>query len=57
MDDIVTIIEKVKRKRNSASVKRTFVCDNCKRTIIKILPPLYSPPTMKCSCGCNLNMI
>ena len=57
MNDIITLIEKVKRKRNSSSVKRAFSCETCKKTMIKFLPPLYNPENVKCSCGCEMKMI
>lgn len=51
MTDINTIVANVKKKRNSRSVTRKFICDQCNKSVIKILPPLHNPETIKCSCG------
>lgn len=56
MTDINIILEKVKKKRNSKSITRIFICDKCNKTMIKILPLLNNPETIKCSCGKKMTL-
>lgn len=53
LQNIKGVIEKVKRQHKEM-INRKFFCEKCNRTVLKTLPKLYNPDTVKCSCGCEL---
>lgn len=50
MADIEILVAKVKNQRVSQLVKKKYHCEKCDRSMVRILPMLYTG-TPQCSCG------
>ncbi len=50
MTDIVSLVAKVKNQRVSQLIKKKYHCEKCNKSMIRLLPKLYSG-VPQCSCG------